>query len=60
MCREPEPNDAAWTVAFDSSGQDLALEAELAAMSEEDRKRTEENVLAFVESVRGTVRPRTR
>lgn len=60
MSRERESNDAAWTVAFDASGKDLALEAELAAMSDEDRRRTEQNVRAFVESVRPTLRPRSR
>jgi hypothetical protein len=60
MSRELEPNDAAWTVAFDTRGKDLALEAELASMSDEERARTERNVRAFIERVRPTLRPRSR
>lgn len=32
--------EAAWTIAFDIHGNDLALQAELAAMSDDDRART--------------------
>jgi hypothetical protein len=60
MRPDHEPHDPAWTVAFDERGNDLALEAELAAMSDEERLRTEQNVRAFVEKVRPTVRSRSR
>jgi len=60
MALEREPHDAAWLVAFDERGNDLALEAQLAAMSDEERDRTEQNVRAFVEKVRPTLRSRSR
>ena len=52
--------DAAWIIAFDDQGNDLALKAELDAMTQDDRDRTEERVRSFVEKVRPTLRPRTR
>lgn len=58
MTHEPDPKDAAWTIAFDAQGNDLALEAELAAMSDDDRARTDQNVRAFMDAVRPTLRVR--
>ncbi len=60
MSGEREPHHPAWIIAFDAHGNDLALEAELAAMSEEERDRTVAKLRAFVEKVRPTLRPRSR
>ncbi len=47
-------------VAFDEKGNDLALDAELVAMSPEERAQTEKNVRAFIDKIRPTLRPRSR
>lgn len=60
MPREREPHDPSWIIAFDAHGNDLALQAEVAAMSDDERAKTEENVRAFLDEVRPTLRPRSR
>jgi len=55
-----DPRARRWVVAFDAEGNDLALEAELAAMSPQERARTQANFRAFIDKVRPTLRPRAR
>jgi hypothetical protein len=60
MGPEDEELDASWIIAFDEKGNDLALEAQLAMMTPEERANTEANVRAFIEKVRPTVRRRSK
>ena len=53
-----EPLDASWIIAFDEEGNDLALAAELAAMTPKQRARSEANWRAAIEEARGNLRPR--
>jgi hypothetical protein len=57
---EDEELDASWIIAFDEDGNDLALAAQLAAMTPEERALSEANVRAFIEELRPTVRPRAK
>ncbi len=52
------PLTAADIIAFDEEGNDLALAAELAAMTPEQRAQTEANVRAFIAEGRANLRPR--
>jgi hypothetical protein len=54
-----QPLDPSWIIAFDDEGNDLALEAELAAMTPEQRARSEANVRAFITEARANLRPRS-
>ena len=53
-----EPLDASWIIAFDEEGNDLALAAELAAMTPEQRARSEANVRAFIAETRANLWPK--
>jgi hypothetical protein len=53
-----EPLDPSWVAAFDEEGNDLALAAELAAMTPEQRAESEANWRAAVEEARANLRPR--
>jgi hypothetical protein len=55
-----EPLDASWTIAFDEEGNDLALAAQLAAMTSEQRAESESNWRAAVEEARANLRPRAK
>lgn len=53
-----EPLDASWVIAFDEEGNDLALAAQLAAMTPEQRAQSEANVRAFIAEARANLRAR--
>lgn len=53
-----EPLDASWIIAFDEEGNDLALAAQLAAMTPEQRAQSEVNVRAFIAEARANLRAR--
>ncbi len=53
------PLTAADIIAFDEEGNDLALAAELAAMTPEQRAQTEANFRAAIAEGRANLRPRT-
>ncbi len=55
-----EPLDASWIIAFDEEGNDLALAAQLAAMTPEQRAQSEANWRAAVEEARANLRPRAK
>jgi hypothetical protein len=56
--RDDEQLDPSWIVAFDDEGNDLALVAELAAMTPEQRVASEANWRAAIEEARANLRPR--
>jgi len=55
-----EPLDTSWIASFDAEGNDLALAAELAAMTLEQRAASEANWRAAVEEARANLRPRAK
>jgi hypothetical protein len=55
-----EPLDPSWIIHFDEEGNDLALAAQLAAMTPEERAQAEANVRAFIAEARANLRPRKR
>ena len=60
MGPEDEELDASWIIAFDDDGNDLALAAQLAAMTPEERAQTEANFQSFIEELRPTVQRRSK
>jgi hypothetical protein len=56
--KSDEPLDASWFVHFDDEGNDLALVAELAAMTPEQRAQSKKNWRAAIDEARANLRPR--
>jgi hypothetical protein len=55
-----EELDPSWIIAFDDEGNDLALAAELAAMTPEQRAASEASWRAAIEEARANLRPRAK
>ncbi len=53
--KSDEPLDASWFVHFDDEGNDLALVAELAAMTPEQRAQPEMNWRAAIDEARANL-----